>query len=931
MSATTLAAPVVTTGTVGSITTSGGALSGGSVNAESGSVTSIQFCYSTTSLTNCTGGTVSTVAGSNPTASGSGSTSETATLSSLSAGTTYYVNLEGTSAGVTYFGTPTSFTTAAVPTVTNGSAGSITASGATLSGGSVNANNDPNTHTIEYCYSTSALTNCTGGTVSTIAGSNPTASGSSSTAESATLSGLSAGTKYYFNLEATNSAGTVYYGTVANFTTLAAPVVTTGTVGSITTSGGALSGGSVNAESGSVTSIQFCYSTTSLTNCTGGTVSTVAGSNPTASGSGSTSETATLSSLSAGTTYYVNLEGTSAGVTYFGTPTSFTTAAVPTVTNGSAGSITASGATLSGGSVNANNDPNTHTIEYCYSTSALTNCTGGTVSTIAGSNPTASGSSSTAESATLSGLSAGTKYYFNLEATNSAGTVYYGTVANFTTLAAPVVTTGTVGSITTSGGALSGGSVNAESGSVTSIQFCYSTTSLTNCTGGTVSTVAGSNPTASGSGSTSETATLSSLSAGTTYYVNLEGTSAGVTYFGTPTSFTTAAVPTVTNGSAGSITASGATLSGGSVNANNDPNTHTIEYCYSTSALTNCTGGTVSTIAGSNPTASGSSSTAESATLSGLSAGTKYYFNLEATNSAGTVYYGTVANFTTLAAPVVTTGTVGSITTSGAALSGGSVNAESGSVTSIQFCYSTTSLTNCTGGTVSTVAGSNPTASGSGSTSETATLSSLSAGTTYYVNLEGTSAGVTYFGTPTSFTTAAVPTVTNGSAGSITASGATLSGGSVNANNDPNTHTIEYCYSTSALTNCTGGTVSTIAGSNPTASGSSSTAESATLSGLSAGTKYYFNLEATNSAGTVYLRHGGQLHDARRPRGHHGHRGLDHHLGRRALGRERQRRKRLGDLDPVLLLHDLTDQLHRGDRLYRRRLEPHGERLGQHL
>ena len=692
-------------------------------------MTSIQFCYSTTSLTNCTGGTVSTVAGSNPTASGSGNTTETATLSGLSAGTTYYVNLEGISGGVTYYGTPTSFTTAAVPTVTNGNASSITASGATLSGGTVNANNDPSTHAIAYCYSTTSLTNCTGGTVMTVPGSNPTASGSGSTAESATLSGLAANTKYYFNLEATNSAGTVTYGTVGNFTTLLAPVVTTGTAGSITTSGAALSGGSVNAESGSVTSIQFCYSTTSLTNCTGGTVSTVAGSNPTASGSGNTTETATLSGLSAGTTYFVNLEGTSGGVTYYGTPTSFTTAAVPTVTNGTASSITASGATLSGGTVNANNDPNTHAIAYCYSTTTLDQlCTGGTVMTVAGSNPTASGSSSTAESATLSGLAANTKYYFNLEATNSAGTVTFGTVANFTTLLAPVVTTGTAGSITTSGAAISGGSVNAESGSVTSIQFCYSTTSLTNCTGGTVSTVAGSNPTASGSGNTAETATLSGLSAGTTYFVNLEGTSGGVTYYGTPTSFTTAAVPTVTNGTASSITASGATLSGGTVNANNDPNTHAIAYCYSTTSLTNCTGGTVTTVAGSNPTASGSGSTAESATLSGLAANTKYYFNLEATNSAGTVTFGTVGQLHHALGPCGHHGHSGLDHHLGRRALGGSVNAESGSVTSIQFCYSTTSLTNCTGGTVSTVAGSNPTASGSGNTAETATLSGLSAG-----------------------------------------------------------------------------------------------------------------------------------------------------------------------------------------------------------
>ncbi len=345
-----------------------------------------------------------------------------------------------------------------------------------------------------------------------------------------------------------------------------------------------------------------------------------------------------------------------------------------------------------------------------------------------------------------------------------------------------MVTTGTAGSITTSSAALSGGSVNAESGSVTSIQFCYSTTSLTNCTGGTVSTVAGSNPTATGSGNTAETATLSSLSPGTTYYVNLEGISGGVTYYGTPTSFTTAAVPTVTNGSAGSITASGATLSGGSVNANNDPNTHAIAYCYSTTSLTNCTGGTVTTVAGSNPTASGSSATAESATLSGLAPNTKYYFNLEATNSAGTVTFGTVANFTTLNAPVVTSGTAGSITTSSAALSGGSVNAESGSVTSIQFCYSTTSLTNCTGGTVSTVAGSNPTATGSGNTAETATLSSLSPGTTYYVNLEGISGGVTYYGTPTSFTTtSAASAITIGSPTTFASNASTDTTGSFTA------------------------------------------------------------------------------------------------------------------------------------------------------
>ena len=498
---------------------------------------------------------------------------------------------------------------------------------------------------------------------------SPTLCTISANTGSCTVSGLTPATNYSFDIHSTLSNWKSATSSTVATTTYAAPVVTTGTAGSITTSGAALSGGSVNAESGSVTSIQFCYSTTSLTNCTGGTVSTVAGSNPTASGSGNTAETATLSGLSAGTTYFVNLEGTSGGVTYYGTPTSFTTAAVPTVTNGYGQLDHRQRRHALGWDRQRQQRPQhpRHRVLLLDDLARRNSCTGGTVATVAGSNPTASGSGSTAESATLSGLAANTKYYFNLEATNSAGTVTFGTVGNFTTLLAPVVTTGTAGSITTSGATLSGGSVNAESGSVTSIQFCYSTTSLTNCTGGTVSTVAGSNPTASGSGNTAETATLSGLSAGTTYFVNLEGTSGGVTYYGTPTSFTTAAVPTVTNGY-GQLDHRQRRHALGWDRQRQQRPQHPRHRVLLLDDLTDqLHRGHGRTVAGSNPTASGSSSTAESATLSGLAANTKYYFNLEATNSAGTVTFGTVGNFTTLLAPVVTTGTAGSITTSGAA------------------------------------------------------------------------------------------------------------------------------------------------------------------------------------------------------------------------------------------------------------------------
>ena len=144
------------------------------------------------------------------------------------------------------------------------------------------------------------------------------------------------------------------------------------------------------------------------------------------------------------------------------------------VTTGTVGSITTSGATISGGSVNAESGSVT-SIQFCYSTTSQTNCTGGTVSTVAGSNPTASGSSNTAETATLSGLTANTKYYFNLEATNLAGTVTYGTVANFTT-SAPTVTATQVGAANNVGGntsTLASASFSAPTGDLAVILVTY--------------------------------------------------------------------------------------------------------------------------------------------------------------------------------------------------------------------------------------------------------------------------------------------------------------------------------------------------------------------------------------------------------------------------------------------------------------------------
>ena len=94
------------------------------------------------------------------------------------------------------------------PTVTTGSATSVTSSSATLNG-TVNPNGSSTTYYFQYGATTSYGTN----TTSTSAGS-----GSSSVTASASVSGVSSGTTYYYRLVATNSGGSSY-GAQRTFTT----------------------------------------------------------------------------------------------------------------------------------------------------------------------------------------------------------------------------------------------------------------------------------------------------------------------------------------------------------------------------------------------------------------------------------------------------------------------------------------------------------------------------------------------------------------------------------------------------------------------------------------------------------------------------------------------------------------------------------------
>jgi hypothetical protein len=279
----------------------------------------------------------------------------------------------------------------------------------------------------------------------------------------------------------------------------------------------------------------------------------------------------------------------------------------------------------------------------------LAACSGATP--VAATTTTDSGSGTSSFSASVSGLSVGTTYYFEIYATNSAGVTSYSATGSFTTATTPTLSTGTVTNTSNTASTLAG-SVNPNGDSDTGIGFCYSTSStLAACSGATP--VAATTTTDSGSGTSGFSASASGLSAGTKYYFEIYATdsSSGRTSYSATGSFTTAATPTLLTGTVTNTSNSAWTLAG-SVDPNGDSDTG-IGFCYSTSStLAACSGAT--SVAATTTTDSGSGTSSFSASASGLSVGTTYYFEIYATDSAGLTSYSATGSYTTAATPSIT-------------------------------------------------------------------------------------------------------------------------------------------------------------------------------------------------------------------------------------------------------------------------------------
>jgi hypothetical protein len=234
------------------------------------------------------------------------------------------------------------------------------------------------------------------------------------------LTGLSPSTTYHYQVIATNSAGEST-STDMTFTTAGgqAPTVTVTGVTYLTSSN-AFIGGTVNPN-GLPTGYYVEWGTSTVYGMEG-SGGTLDAQSPT------TTVTAGMFGLSPSTTYHCRLVATNAdGIGYSGDLTLATLEATPptppTVATGQASGVTDTAATLTG-TIN----PNGWTVTYYFlwgTTTAYGNVTP-IVWPVDGSNPSIA-------YATLSGLSPGTTYHFQLVATNIAGSAS-GADATFTTL-----------------------------------------------------------------------------------------------------------------------------------------------------------------------------------------------------------------------------------------------------------------------------------------------------------------------------------------------------------------------------------------------------------------------------------------------------------------------------------------------------------------
>ncbi len=711
-----------------------------------------------------------------------------------------------TSGGTSATSAGDEFSYVPVPTVVTEAASSITQTTATL-----NATVNPNGGQLSSCnfeYGTTGLYE------SSVPCSSLPGSGAEPAAVSAALDDLSANTTYQFRIVATNPGGTsTDILNAQTFKTLPnASAVVTEAASSIAQTSATLNA-TVNPNGGEVASCELDYGT-SETYGKSVPCSTLPGS-----GSSPVAVSAAVTGLSANTTYHFRIVAENAGGASTGSDQTFQTLPnAPTVVTGSGSPVTQTTATL-----NATVNPNGGEVSKCYFEYGEKALYGYRAPCTA--SPGA-GASPVAVSASVTGLIKNTTYHFRIVATNAGGTSP-GVDETFETAPSPpTVIVGEPSAIGQTSAVLNA-EINPNGGVVTQCYFHYERLTsepeviIMPCVGLPLS----------GKSLVKVSALAEDLSASTRYSVSLEViNSFGEDAFGEGVMpFETLPGPEVITSAASLVTQTSATL-----NATVNPNGGEVSSCefeYSTSE----SGETESIPCESQPGA-GKAKVSVSAKLHGLSANTKYFFRIVATNPGGTSRDTLGQTFTTLPnAPAVVTGEASSVAQTSASVSA-TVNENGGRSSDCHFEYGPTTSY---GTSVPCTPSPEP---GTEAVAVRAVLASLAPHATYHVRIVASNTGGTSTGEDQTFTTLpGAPTVLTAAASSVTQTSAAL-----HATVNPNGGKVSECqfdYGASAALG------SSVPCSALPGAGIGPVAVSATLGSLGANTTYHFRIVATNLGG----------------------------------------------------------------------------------
>ena len=685
------------------------------------------------------------------------------------------------------------------------SVGTGAASGVGQSAVTLNGSVDPNGGEVTACRFEYGPTVAYG---SSVACATLPGSGTSPVAVSADVTGLDADGSYHYRLVATNASGTGDGGDEAFRTLPLAPSVGTGAASGVGQSAVTLNG-SVDPNGGEVTACRFEYGPTVAYG------SSVACATLPGSGTSPVAVSADVTGLDADGSYHYRLVATNASGTGDGGDEAFRTLPLaPSVGTGAASGVGQSAVTLNG-SV----DPNGGEVTACRFEYGPTVAYG---SSVACATLPGSGTSPVAVSADVTGLDADGSYHYRLVATNASGTGDGGDEAFRTLPLAPSVGTGAASGVGQSAVTLNG-SVDPNGGEVTACRFEYGPTVAYG------SSVACATLPGSGTSPVAVSADVTGLDADGSYHYRLVATNASGTGDGGDEAFRTLPLaPSVGTGAASGVGQSAVTLNG-SV----DPNGGEVTACRFEYGPTVAYG---SSVACATLPGSGTSPVAVSADVTGLDADGSYHYRLVATNASGTGDGGDEAFRTLPLAPSVGTGAASGVGQSAVTLNG-SVDPNGGEVTACRFEYGPTVAYG------SSVACATLPGSGTSPVAVSADVTGLDADGSYHYRLVATNASGTGDGGDEAFRTLPLaPSVGTGAASGVGQSAVTLNG-SV----DPNGGEVTACRFEYGPTVAYG---SSVACATLPGSGTSPVAVSAAVSGLVAGTSYYYRLLATNGIGT---------------------------------------------------------------------------------